>query len=124
MNRVYLPYPIELIAKLVSWLAVLVVDSIEFILKPVMRIGVKCFVAFTAVAAIFCGYSYFHYSLTIGQALLQFGALIALFAAFVAVVRLVNLVLVKVVRPPLANVIFAPVAISFRMPFVFWKVRA
>lgn len=124
MNRIYLPYPIELILKIISWFTVIVIDTIELVLTPFMHIGPKCSAVFAALAAIFSTYAYLSVGITISQALSLFGTLLVLFAVFLIVVHLINYLFVKVFRPPFANVIFAPVALSFRCPFVPQRVRA
>lgn len=116
MNQIYLPYPVEVILKIISWVFTIIIDLIEPILKPLMMIGLRCSAIFVVVSAIFSVYVHFCYDLTIGQSFLMFGILIGGFVAFIGAVHLINFVLIKVIRPPLANIIFAPVAVSFTIP--------
>lgn len=116
MNRIYLPYPIEIILKVLSWTIVIIIDTIELILKPFRMIGLRCSAVFVTLAALFCGYVHFRYALTIGQSFSMFGTIIALFVAFLGAIHLLNFVLIKVIRPPLANIIFASVVVSFTIP--------
>lgn len=118
MNRIYLPYPIEVILKIFSWIFAIIIDLIELILKPFRMIGLRCSAVFVILAASFCGYVHFRYALTIGQSFSMLGALIGVFVAFLGAVHLINFVLIKVIRPPLANIIFAPVAVSFTIPII------
>ncbi|MBQ8245800.1 MAG: hypothetical protein IJZ42_01570 [Lachnospiraceae bacterium] len=123
MNRMYLPYPIETFVKIVSWFAIITIDLIEFLLAPFMRIGVKCFAAFAIAATLFSGYVYFSYELMINQAFSIFSTLIITFLMFIGFVHLIKYVLRKVIRPPFANIVFAPVAVSFRRPYSYKKAK-
>ena len=116
MNRIYVPYPIELLAKIISWFVVIVIDVTEFVLAPFMRIGLKCITVFTTAAAILTGYVYFTQDLALAHAAVMFGAIVAAFLASLLLLRGVKHVLIKVIRPPFAAIVFESVAVSFRRP--------
>ena len=122
-NRIYLPHPVEIFIKVISWVVVIAIDLIEFILSPFMRIGAKCFAAFAIVATIFSGYTYLSYDLITSHAFFIFGAMLAAFLVFICAVRLIKYVLINVIRLPFANIIFAPVCISFRRPMFLSMIR-
>lgn len=124
MNRIYLPYPIEVFAKIISWFTVIVIDTIEFILAPFMRLGFKCFMVHTVASAIFTGYVYFTRGLTFTEAAIMLGLLVAGFLALVISVRVIRRLLVKVIRPPFAEIVFESVAVSFRRPRRYKKIKA
>lgn len=116
MNKIYLPYLVELILKIVSWIIVILIDTIELIFTPFKRIGLKCSVVFVALSAVFCVYASLSFGLTIGKALSFFVVLLILFVIFLGVVNLINYLLVNICRPQFANIIFAPVCVYFRKP--------
>ena len=122
MNRIYVPYPIEVVLKVFSWITVIIIDIIDLILKPFMMIGLRCSAIFAIVSALFCGYTHFVHHFTIGQSFLMFGALLALFAAFLGAVHLIDFVLAKI-RPPFLNIIFETVVVSFRRPCLRSKAK-
>lgn len=124
MNRIYLPYALEIFAKAISWIVVITIDLIELILTPFMRIGVKFTAAFALAAAGYSGYGLFAYNLTLNQALLVFGFLFAGFLACIGAIRLVKHILIKVIRPPFVEIVFESVAVSFKRPFYCKKIRA
>ena len=115
-NRIYVPYPIEVFLKIISWVAVIVIDTIDVILMPFMRMGIRCFGLFAAAAALASGYSYFRYDLIAREALLFFAALLIAYLAFLCTIRLIKCILTKAIRPPFEDIIFAPVCVSFRRP--------
>ena len=116
MNRIYLSRPMEILAKIVSWILVITIDLFEFILAPFMHIGAKCIAALTLVAAGCTGYVYFALSMPFAKAAALFGGALAAILIVLCVLRIVKHVLVKVIRPPFADVVFESVAVSIRRP--------
>ncbi len=106
MNRIYFPYPIEVLLKVISWITVIAIDLVEFILAPFMHIGFKCFTVLSFAAAIFTGYAHFAYDLVFNHTLILFGVIIAGLLAFLVLIRVLKLILTKVVRPPFADIVF------------------
>ena len=117
MNKIYLPYPIELILKIIAWIVAILIDTIELIFTPFKRIGLKCSAVYIVLDVIFSIYVCLSFGLTIVQGFSLFGTLLLFFILFLCAVHLIHYVLVKICRPPFAKIIFTPVPLSFRRPY-------
>ena len=123
MNRIYLPYPIEVLVKVLAWPVIILIDLIELLLAPFSRIGTRGFAIFTVAFAVLSSYAFFAYNLTIAQALAAFAILIAAFWALLSLLRFVKGILAKNIRPPFARIIFETVVVSFRRPCIVRKIK-
>lgn len=117
-RRIYVPFPIEVILKIISWTVVIAIDIVEFVMAPFMRIGIKCCCVFALLAAIFSGYVFFDFDLLLHETLLLYVLLLLLFLVCMCAIRLLKYILIKIIRPPFAEIVFESVAVSFRRPFV------
>ena len=117
MRTVYLPYAIEIIARILSYIAVILLDIIHFVLTPFTWIKAKAHLAMIAVAA--GGYIYLQFVVHHEKAI--WVSLACLFAAIVAVI-LIKCIrkLACRIRQPLMRTVYSPVGvcIRFRMPFI------
>ena len=115
-GRIYVPYPIEVILKIISWLFVIAIDIVECILAPLMCLGIKSFCVFAVFASVYSGYMFFSFDLLLREALLLNVLLLALFLVLVCITHLLQYVLTKLIRPPFARIVFESVAVSFSRP--------
>lgn len=108
MRAIYLPYALEVIARTLSYIAVLLLDIIRFLLTPFTWMQFKAHVFMTVLAGAYYVYLRFYEH--------HDNALLIAAAAFVVAVLSVILIkwirkYLKRIRRPLMRIVYAPVGV-------------
>ena len=116
MNRICVPYPIEILLKILATIAILIIDAVSLLFLPFKHMGKWFFITYAVLSGVISIYTCIKFNLFFLLAPIIFTGLFVLLFVATILADYADRCLGRIGCYLMNEIIFAPVCIMFRRP--------